>query len=74
MVLLYVSADHLTLMPVHEDFLNQEQLDQDSMGYPKLPSSMSGGVTGSKFADFLQQSCTTNNYSTVYFSRWHDFG
>ncbi|TKW01974.1 hypothetical protein SEVIR_8G214100v4 [Setaria viridis] len=27
---------------VHGDFLNQEQLDLDSMGYPKLPSSMLG--------------------------------
>ncbi|KAM0874398.1 hypothetical protein ACQ4PT_037448 [Festuca glaucescens] len=27
---------------VHGDFLNQEQLDLDSMGYPKLPSSMVG--------------------------------
>lgn len=28
---------------VHGDFLDQEQLDLDSMGYPKLPSSMLGG-------------------------------
>ncbi|KAM0927749.1 hypothetical protein ACQ4PT_002661 [Festuca glaucescens] len=41
-VLVYVSADHLTLLPVHGDFLNQEKLDLDSMGYPKLPSSMLG--------------------------------
>ncbi|XP_037478982.1 uncharacterized protein LOC119356168 [Triticum dicoccoides] len=27
---------------VHGDILNQEQLDLDSMGYPKLPSSMLG--------------------------------
>uniref|UniRef100_A0ACD5UZM8 Uncharacterized protein n=1 Tax=Avena sativa TaxID=4498 RepID=A0ACD5UZM8_AVESA len=27
---------------VHGDFLNQELLDLDSMGYPKLPSSMLG--------------------------------
>ncbi|XBI94103.1 hypothetical protein VPH35_030811 [Triticum aestivum] len=27
---------------VHGDLLNQEQLDLDSMGYPKLPSSMLG--------------------------------
>uniref|UniRef100_A0ACD5UQ64 Uncharacterized protein n=1 Tax=Avena sativa TaxID=4498 RepID=A0ACD5UQ64_AVESA len=27
---------------VHGDFLNRELLDLDSMGYPKLPSSMSG--------------------------------
>uniref|UniRef100_I1PZF4 Uncharacterized protein n=1 Tax=Oryza glaberrima TaxID=4538 RepID=I1PZF4_ORYGL len=27
---------------VHGDFLNQEQLDLDSMGYPMLPSSMLG--------------------------------
>uniref|UniRef100_A0A0E0JBY7 Uncharacterized protein n=1 Tax=Oryza nivara TaxID=4536 RepID=A0A0E0JBY7_ORYNI len=25
---------------VHGDFLDQEQLDLDSMGYPKLPSSI----------------------------------
>ncbi|XP_047069414.1 uncharacterized protein LOC124677472 [Lolium rigidum] len=27
---------------VHENFLNQKQLDLEAMGYPKLPSSMSG--------------------------------
>nr|TKW01973.1 hypothetical protein SEVIR_8G214100v2 [Setaria viridis] len=31
---------------VHGDFLNQEQLDLDSMGYPKLPSSMLGDPFG----------------------------
>ncbi|XP_051210089.1 uncharacterized protein [Lolium perenne] len=31
-----------SLTEVHGDFLNQEQLDLDSMGYPKLPSSMVG--------------------------------
>jgi hypothetical protein len=29
-------------LEVHGDLLNQENLEQDSMGYPKLPSSMSG--------------------------------
>nr|CAB3457806.1 unnamed protein product [Digitaria exilis] len=27
---------------VHGDFLNQEQLDLESLGYPKLPSNVSG--------------------------------
>ena len=41
----WLSADHLTLLPVHGDFLNQEQLDLDHKGYPELPSSMLGGVS-----------------------------
>ncbi|KAF8772257.1 hypothetical protein HU200_005972 [Digitaria exilis] len=41
--LVYVSTDHLTLVaPEDGDFLNQEQLDRDFMGYPKLPPSMLG--------------------------------
>ncbi|XP_022680067.1 uncharacterized protein LOC101762774 [Setaria italica] len=39
--------------PVHGDFLNQEQLDLDSMGYPKLPSTMfgSGMILVNSFED-----------------------
>nr|CAB3484964.1 unnamed protein product [Digitaria exilis] len=36
------SVASITLCTVHRD-LNQEQLDLDSMGYPKLPSTMSDG-------------------------------
>nr|CAB3503201.1 unnamed protein product [Digitaria exilis] len=36
------SVASIVLFNVHGDFLNQEQLDLDSMGYPILPSSMSG--------------------------------
>lgn len=43
-VLVYDSADDL-VAPVNGDFLNQAELDLDSSGYPKLPSSMLGGVS-----------------------------
>lgn len=41
------------------------------MGYPKLPSNISGGIFAnllqlSKFPDLLQLSCITNNSSTMY--------
>nr|CAB3457862.1 unnamed protein product [Digitaria exilis] len=40
-MILYMSVLILDLVaPVHGDFLNQEQLELDSMGYPKLPSTM----------------------------------
>jgi hypothetical protein len=34
---------HDLVAPVHRDLVNQEKLDVDSMGYPKLPMAMLGG-------------------------------
>lgn len=64
---------HDLVAPVHRDLVNQEKLDVDSMGYPKLPAAMLGGesVILNLLTIFIFPVPLTTN---LIFSSWHVSG
>jgi len=64
---------HDLVAPVHRALVNQEKLDVDSKGYPKLPAAMLGGesvILNLLTISMFPVPLTTNQI----FSSWHGSG